>query len=164
MLGEVGNSYDEVKDLEKGYRGEHKGESQFFGDTKIHYMSIHELDAHEVFVVNGRLYGADGKPIHTTGATAIFVMDPSGAIFVRNKPEFQVYHHSSFLRGDDVASAGHIVVHDGVIKAINASTGHYRIDPSLNLQFLTELKARGYDTSSINNSFGKQSIDMTQLR
>ncbi|NJO01404.1 MAG: hypothetical protein HC880_06690 [Bacteroidia bacterium] len=59
------------------------------------------------------------------------------------------FHHSSFLAGRPVASAGHIVIENGILRAINALTGHYKIDPSLNKQLLEELKLRGVDISKV---------------
>ena len=90
-------------------------------------------------------------------------MDESGGIFIKNLPEIGNYHHSSFLRGGKVASAGHIVIQDGVLKGLNAQTGHYKIPADYNKQILDQLQAKGVLLDNVID-FGLGNIDMTKLK
>ena len=108
-LGESGTIYSKTKCMQSGYKGEDMGKAKNF-DWIVPYLNENQLDECEVFIKNGRLYNHNGKLINTTGATAIFVMDKNGGVFMKNISENGNYHHSSFLRGGNVTSAGHIVI------------------------------------------------------
>lgn len=55
----------------------------------------------------------------------IYVLDTSGRLFVHAKYRGK-FHHSSFLQGGAVLSAGGIVVEHGRIMKLTADSGHYR--------------------------------------
>jgi hypothetical protein len=55
----------------------------------------------------------------------IYVLDTSGRLFVHAKYRGK-FHHSSFLQGGAVLSAGGIVVEHGRILKLTADSGHYR--------------------------------------
>ena len=100
-----------------------------------------------------------GTPITTTSPVgsvgdAIYVMDPSGRIFVTTQNAQGVFHHSSILAGQDVAAAGHISVVNGRIVSINANSGHYFPTLEHAQQVVTELAARGMDVTHIRVELG----------
>jgi hypothetical protein len=57
---------------------------------------------------------------------AIWVMDPSGRLYVSSTPQAGIFNHSSFLKGGSVICAGEIHLVDGVIRHINNVSGHYQ--------------------------------------
>jgi hypothetical protein len=64
---------------------------------------------------------------------AIWVMDPQGNLYVKVIHPVGLFHHSSFLAGGDVLSAGEIVIDKGKVTHINNMSGHYfPTDESLN--------------------------------
>jgi hypothetical protein len=56
---------------------------------------------------------------------AIWVMDPTGRLYVSSTPQPGMFNHSSFLGGGSVICAGEIIIEDGKIKFINNRSGHY---------------------------------------
>lgn len=52
-------------------------------------------------------------------------------------------HHSSAVQGKDVIGAGHIRVDEGVVKAIDDQSGHYRPDATKTLQAVLHLEKLG---------------------
>jgi len=54
----------------------------------------------------------------------IFVVDLQGDLYIHKHVEGK-WHHSTFLSGGAVQSAGEIVVDNGHIKVITAKSGHY---------------------------------------
>ena len=57
---------------------------------------------------------------------AIWVMDPTGRLYVSSTPQPGMFNHSSFLGGGSVICAGEIIIIDGKITFINNRSGHYR--------------------------------------
>jgi hypothetical protein len=124
---------------------------------KKHFTEI-EQKAHQVTIVDGKLYDAEGKLLDSrgfhTGNEAgqdhvIFVMDQKGNIFVggekgvyTDKANRQIYH-SQLAGGKDVAAAGELKVVDGKIVGFTDRSGHYMPTPRLSLQFLEEAKKKG---------------------
>ena len=53
------------------------------------------------------------------------MLDTSGRLYIHAKHR-GTFHHSSFLRGGAVLSAGGIVVDKGRIVKLTADSGHYR--------------------------------------
>ena len=77
------------------------------------------------------------------------VMDPQGNIYLSASQERGVFHHSSFLSGQPVSTAGEIIVENGRVVMVNNVSGHYRpSEESLDL-FLDQLAAAGMDVSGI---------------
>jgi RHS repeat-associated protein len=74
---------------------------------------------------------------------AIFVMDPTGRIYVSTIQIVGQFHHSSFMAGGQVAAAGQIAVEQGRITGISRHSGHYQPGEQHLRQFLTELERRG---------------------
>jgi hypothetical protein len=144
-----------TKEMLKSYVGEETG--KIWG-TKVKYLNPLERTALEVFVKDGKLIDISGKLYDTTTAKsvfgsgkgkAIFVMDESGKMYISQTQTVGKFHHSSFLSGKPVASAGEIVVENGKIIEISNRSGHYQPTQIINLQVINELKRRGIDTSNI---------------
>jgi hypothetical protein len=74
-------------------------------------------------------------------ATCLFVMDGEGQIYVA--PQRVVEHHSCFLAGRPVASAGVIGFNEnGFVSYLTAASGHYAPPRDYFGQVVTELKKR----------------------
>ena len=132
--------------LNKRFIGEEYG--HLFG-TKVKYLSARELKQYEVFVnKKGLLVDYKGKIIDTRNGqtikggvgSGIFVMSPSGRIFLSQRQAVGKFHHSSFLKGKPVAAAGEISVIDGKIIMMNNSSGHYHPSPLSVDQVIIELE------------------------
>lgn len=93
----------------------------------------------------GELLNAAFEPFHT-GAMKSPVSGPGWAIFVVDLQEnlyagpyaFGAFHHSSFLAGAPVRSAGEIAVNQGRVIGVTNKTGHYKAGPP-ELRFILEL-------------------------
>ncbi|XP_061726284.1 uncharacterized protein LOC133531892 [Cydia pomonella] len=114
------------------------------------YYNINERPILEVFVKEGRLYNSQGILVDTreadigqSGRAAIFAMGADGQILLSNVHN-TVLRTSSLFAGHPVASAGEMVVEEGVIKSIRACSDHYRPDVELNQQVVDVLKMTGY--------------------
>jgi len=93
---------------------------------------------------DGRLFDTtSGVSAHNGAGRAVFVMDTNGNLYASNYHAVGDFHHSSFLSGGDVASAGEITVRDGVMEGLNNSSGHYRPTPSHHYQARDELLSQG---------------------
>jgi hypothetical protein len=80
-------------------------------------------------------WGGDGR--------AVFVMDTNGNLYASTYHKPGDFHHSSFLAGGDVASAGELTVRNGTVTGMNNSSGHYQPTPSHHAQARDELLAQG---------------------
>jgi hypothetical protein len=107
---------------------------------------------------NGKLLKSDGSPLHTLDSSAhgakgyvMYVMDKDGNIYTAGSD--QVQHHSSFMAGRPVASAGEIKVENGVIKEIIDQSGHYAPTKGKTKQFETELKKNNVDLGEVQKNY-----------
>jgi len=85
------------------------------------------------FKEDGRLFRAVDDSLFDTGhletcasgnGWAIFVVSPEGKMYAHKHVEGE-YHHSTFLSGSAVMAAGELLVVQGVVRVINAKSGHY---------------------------------------
>ncbi len=149
--------------------------SRLRGPTRrVPYFTATERKPYEVTVHEGKLYWR-GKLLNTEHpvegapkATYIFVMAKDGTLYAApNGGTEQNIHHSSFLAGHPAASAGTIVVVDGVVQKITNKSGHYGHRAGKMRQVLAELERRGIATDHIDTSFkkrpGKLAKTMTAL-
>ena len=155
--GPTGTVYTKTKQMDVDYTGEHlPGNTvwDFFG-THVEYLDAAERQKYELFVQDGLLVDSNGNLFDSYGdsgtgnGSAIFVMDPQGRIYASNSPMMGEFHHSSFLSGAEVASAGEIEVINGRIVDITDRSGHYKPDPEHMEQFSNELAGRGADLSAL---------------
>lgn len=94
---------------------------------------------------------SDGATHWGGGGAAIFVMSEDGTIYVSKKHEPMVFHHSSFLAGGSVASAGELVVENGKLVEMSNKSGHYKLEKKLNEQLITELENKGISRIDLNS-------------
>jgi RHS repeat-associated protein len=138
--------------------------NSFFGDDVVcEYLDENQRKAYEVTVDNGLLAYKGGpnkgqlvdtrnmSSLHSSNPSAIFVMSSEGSIYLGSHGQPGSFHHSSFLAGSNVASAGEMVVHDGKIVEVSNTSGHYKPAQSLNDQIFTELDDKGMSKSDIGN-------------
>ena len=147
--------HSDLKSMDPEYLGEETG--KVWG-TKVKYLNEAERQQYKLSVKDGRLFDSSGNPFDTSGASsvfsggkgsAIYVMDGNGNIFASKTQTVGKFHHSSFLAGEPVASAGEITVKDGYIKAITRRSGHYQPTEAQSNQLLTQLRTNGVDMSGI---------------
>jgi len=119
-------------------------------DLAVGVKAVKEEKKEKYEVKGGSSLTQGGKPFDTSkcqtngsGANfAIFVMDKKGKIYAASH-KLGVFHHSSFLAGQEVASAGEMKVTNGKLDVITNKSGHY--EPTRrHLYFaLKELETRG---------------------
>lgn len=76
----------------------------------------------------------------------IYVLDTAGRLYVHAKYRGK-FHHSSFVRGGAVSSAGGIVVVEGRVMRLTADSGHYRPSFESFMWTVQLLKEMGADLS-----------------
>jgi len=149
------NKYDKLKEMDPAYKGEETG--SVWG-TKVKYLDESEREGYRLTIKDGKIYDVNNKPFDTSDASsvfgggegsAIFVMDKSGNIYASKTQTVGKFHHSSFLSGDAVATAGEISVKDGNITQITRRSGHYQPEEEHMGQFVDKLKSSGIDVSKI---------------
>ena len=140
---------------------EYEGE-EFEGgyyDTPVAYLNGDARKPYLIDISHGRVFDGAGHPVdarqaeftHQDGAGlyAIFVMDECGRIYLTFHHSVGEFHHSSFLAGAPVSSAGEMLIVDGQILEITNSSGHYRPDSRLAMQVVDQLKLLGADLSMV---------------
>jgi hypothetical protein len=78
----------------------------------------------------------------------IYAMNAAGEFFVGESVN-GVFHHSSFLAGGEVASAGDIKVVGGEIKSISNNSGHYKPGAAFLWQAVRQLEILGVDLGQV---------------
>lgn len=154
--------YKNLQSMDNDYRGEELGFAKAWADmpfdVEVEYLlSDTERTQYEIFVKDGLLHDAKGNLLDTGTAKDgkfIFVMDPQGRIFA-GAPRIFEFHHSSFLAGSDVASAGEMDVASGMLLMHDNNSGHYKPTDQHNDQFVSELKDRGLDATKTRQSVTK---------
>ena len=104
----------------------------FFSQQKgVVYLDRHERTQYKLNIREDVIYqGNDSLPFDTTNfkgklqGYAAYVVDKKGNIYV-GEHKTGTMHHSSFVAGSSVISAGMIKVKKGKISAINHHSGHY---------------------------------------
>lgn len=127
-------SYTDYPMLDR-YKGENPNENQYVESSSLkkYLMS---------FDKEGRVTVGGENPL---GNTLIFVMDSKGDFYA----SYEQIHHSSFLRGESVACAGHMLLENGVVHTVMNSSGHYA-PPAISLiSVAEEFLERGVDISTM---------------
>ena len=101
----------------------------------VTYLTELGRESYRLEVRKGLLY-QNGSPFDTRTmksawggqGVAIFVQSRENRFYAGEYQYAQV-HHSSFLAGDPVRSAGELIVWDGRLKAVSIESGHYKPDP-----------------------------------
>jgi RHS repeat-associated protein len=141
------------------FAGEETG--KVFG-SKVNYLSEAERSSYKLTVKDGKVFDSRGNlfdttsssSLHSGGGKAIFVMDEAGSIYASPTQTLGKFHHSSFLSGKAVASAGELKAVNGVIQEVSRKSGHYQPSVKINSQIMTELKNKGVDVTNIQETKG----------
>jgi RHS repeat-associated protein len=139
--------------------------TEYFDSNKA---ALHELDVKDGLLV----HKTSGVPFDSINSSSIadegksiFVMDPQGRIFASKKQIPGELHHSSFLGGNPVSSAGDLMVTDGILLEVSNKSGHYQPSQKLNSQIFNELEKRGMDKDRLDSvyrsGFGDDGYDIT---
>ncbi|PKW20880.1 hypothetical protein [Flavobacterium lindanitolerans] len=144
-----------LKKMEAKYIGEETGRG-WSSPMKVRYLDETERLEYKLVIKEGKLYDGSGNLFDTLGTKtifdkekAIFVLSPDGSIYASKFHFPKKFHHSSFLSGNPVASAGEIKVSKGVIQEISAKSGHYKPNKEINKQIIQHLANNGVDIKTI---------------
>jgi len=120
--------YGDLYHMDNKYVGEDIGEASFAGfkGKKIKYLDKEELEESRVYLTKKGLYQND-QVLKCKRCELIIVIDEYGRMFAGESKSAE-FHHSSFLRGEAVASAGSILIEKGIITTISNRSGHYLPD------------------------------------
>jgi len=99
-------------------------------EQQITYLSPDQRKHFEVAIYHGKLYyQSSGELVHTpSGERWIFVMSPSYKLYIGKKAKGK-FQHSSFLAGGATTAAGRLETDHGVLKMMEAHSGHYKPSP-----------------------------------
>lgn len=144
-----------LKKMEAKYVGEETGQG-WSAPFKVKYLDEIERLEYKLTIKDGKLYDSSGNLFDTLGTKtifdkekAIFVLSPDGSIYASKFHYPKKFHHSSFLSGSPVASAGELKVAKGVIQEISAKSGHYKPNTEINNQIVQHLANNGVDVKTI---------------
>jgi hypothetical protein len=118
--------------------------------SNVQYLDKYQREEKELHIENGVIYNSLGEKFHT-GEMKTNVAGNGWAIYVRSTDnriyayshQQNVFHHSSFLSGSPVCSAGELAVSNGKLIGITNKSGHYK--PELNhfYDMMNYLRSRG---------------------
>ncbi len=148
-----------LRQMDQEYIGEETG--AVWG-TKVKYLNDVERQQYQLHIKDGKFYDAEDNLFDTSAAksafggqgNAVFVMDKYGSIYASSVHSPGKFHHSSFLAGQPVASAGEIVVDNGVLRAVTRRSGHYQPTAEQLEQFLQKLGGSGINLNKVNVGAG----------
>nr|CAB3489097.1 unnamed protein product [Digitaria exilis] len=111
----------------------------------VKYLGPQERKLYEYIIVEGKvIHKQSGEPLDTEGAEWIFVMSTARRLYAGMK-ERGGFHHSSFLAGGAVITAGKLTAENGVIKSICPYSGHYKPSTKDLKNFMKFFEDRGVD-------------------
>ncbi len=152
--------------IDKAYQGENnkKNPDRWNDPFVCEYLEddderkIYEIGVKDGMLIHlggpniGRVFDtSDGSTHWGGGGAAIFVMSGNGRIYASKTHEPMLFHHSSFLAGGSVASAGELIVENGKLVEISNQSGHYKPKKELNEQLITELENKGISRLDLND-------------
>ncbi|MFC4951232.1 putative T7SS-secreted protein [Pseudonocardia sp. GCM10023141] len=153
----------EKRELDIRFKGEHDGTGGPFLPDLVEYFSPLRLEDARLTIEGGQIRWATTGELFDTSTTmlwdgpsdkAMFVMDEHGNLYSSLEQEKGRWHHSSFLSGGPVASAGEIESIQGVPQAITRRSGHYQPGIEHLEQVANMLRERGVDITKIDWSDG----------
>ena len=105
--------------------------SPIYQTTK--YLNKSQREQYKIIIKDGKLYKND-KTLLTTeephGYGWIFIFTLDNILYAGphlSDPGLQQrFHHSSFISGDPVATAGYLICNNGIISSIKWVSGHYK--------------------------------------
>jgi hypothetical protein len=130
--------------------GMQKDINDYMASTGTQYLLSNQRGVYLVTTNPQNLLVQNGVLLDTNAAhnnSYIFVMDGEGAIYSAAKAV--VHHHSAFLAGGPVASAGHWQVTAGIVQWVCNNSGHYQPPIDYCKQILSELKRRHINVTGI---------------
>lgn len=133
------------------YQGENLPNNNVWPGQQVTYLDDAGRETYRVIPRDGKLVDVHGNPFDTTSGArfhsgdgrAIYVMDHQGNVYASNTPGVGQFHHSSFLGGKPVASAGELRVRDGVVEVLSDRSGHYMPTRAMTQQAVERLRAQG---------------------
>ncbi|MGE3611062.1 MAG: hypothetical protein AB7I27_15835 [Bacteriovoracaceae bacterium] len=135
-----------TKPMKNKYAGEEHG--HYFMTNVEYYANEKSRRQFKVLISpDGLMTDADGNILNIKYGP--YVMDGWGEIYAHTYHEKGKFHHSSFLAGGEVASAGFIIVKDGKVKFANRHSGHYTPSKKMFEQFLKELSDKNVNIKEI---------------
>jgi hypothetical protein len=142
LVGNSGRNYELT--AHNIFQGEELGKYPQYKEIK--YFDATERVKYEVKVKDGKLI-VNNELLRNKKGRIIFVMDENGKIY-SGIQQTGILHHTSFLSGADVATAGEFKFINGVLE-ISPSSGHYVPGASSLRSIIQELIERGFDINKI---------------
>ena len=142
----------------------------------VHYFTATEQAQHRVYIQHGRLVDAQGRALDPQlkrfpkrSGTAIYVMDKYGRIYYSFDHSYGRIHHSSLVAGQAVASAGEMLIYEGIIYSISNKSGHYHPSAVALKRVIEQLKKQqvpihGIDLFIINKKGKSEAITWQGLQ
>lgn len=141
------------------YRGENSGryiDPLTNKPWNVRYYTEAEKVEFELVIRNGILVHKDGKKAQSpyddeamNWDNGLLVIDANFRIFLLPTEERGVLHHSSLSNGKAVLFAGTAAFHDGYIRELTDSSGHYKPNTQQTRAVLQRLAAHGVDLRQI---------------
>eukprot|EP00128_Syssomonas_multiformis_P016107 Colp12_sorted_trinity150504_noHs@30293 len=131
--------------------------------SQVTYLNETDRMQYEVVFDGGLLrYKASGELLTTTSKGFskdesdrwIFVFSPEGKMYVGLKEKGR-FHHSSFLSGASVTTAGRLCCTSGKLLAIAPHSGHYKTSKETFMHFLEYLESQGVNLSEVHIEYEK---------
>ncbi|XP_022873263.1 IQ domain-containing protein IQM3-like [Olea europaea var. sylvestris] len=117
----------------------------------VKYLGLEARKSYEHVIVNGKILRSTTR-IHLNHESPqlkyIFVVSTSKKLYIGEKKK-GFFHHSSFLAGGAILTAGRLWVKDGVLKRISPSSGHYKPTEDSLERFLSILKENGVNLDEV---------------
>ncbi|KIQ22143.1 hypothetical protein RT99_08060 [Flavobacterium sp. MEB061] len=142
-LGSSGKRYELT--ASNIYKGEELG--KFPAYENIKYLNESERQLYKVAVKDGELFVNGSKLASLPTKRVIFVMDEGGNIYA-GVQKIGEFHHSSFLSGADVVTAGEFKFIDNILE-ISPSSGHYTPTAESLTGLIEELISRGVNINNL---------------
>jgi hypothetical protein len=136
---------DETVEVEGVPRTKLERETVLYCDTDA------ERQKFALTIRNGLVYHEESQEIVQSGDDGWIFVLRDGILFGSQKETKKIprIHHTSFVAGECVQTAGMMVINDGVIHTIYPHSGHYRPSEHELLVLLRFLVAQGVDLSEI---------------
>lgn len=142
-LGSSGKRYELT--ASNIYKGEELGKYPAYENIK--YLNESERQLYKVAVKDGELFVNGSKLASLSTKRVIFVMDEGGNIYA-SVQKIGEFHHSSFLSGADVVTAGEFKFIDNILE-ISPSSGHYTPTAESLTGLIEELISRGVNINNL---------------
>jgi len=120
---------EECNLLTKRMHAIYRGEELYNNVEYVHHEDLHK---YEITIKDNKFYNYKDKLVTTRSGIfrfrkdwAIFIQSPDEKIYMSEFYKADTFHHSSFLRGSEVAMAGRIVIEKGKVVEVTRQSGHY---------------------------------------